>query len=618
MSVFKTAGNANKLRSRVGRNGVWKPLLEAVQTSVGLRRTPRAAVLGAALAWSALGPPSRADWVTLRDGRREQCVVLAEAPDWIRLMRGGGVLTVPRSEVAGVEKESAADNAVLNAEYQVGSGPLLDTLNLYVAARDQGASAQNLCRSLTRLVEYVSTEPGALNSQTQEVLAGLLSSLAGSASDSAPADFLYYSAALLTRFGSMGDAMRLFAKIPPEHFERHPERRAALADLVVGDVKRLLDEGDYDRALERIEALHALNAVRSKSCEAIVHLSRAHSLRLDGDYAGALKIYSEQLAPEFPAIAKDRARIVLAEALSKARRTGAFQEAIELIRGSGKALLGEEAVKKMLGEAQRDWGLWRLDHGDYEGARQAFREHYAAAPDEKMVLINLVEYRQRKSGLGANAPEGHYQLGKFCVGNGLLEEAETEFGLARQDPKWAELAQLQLNQLQKGGEERMLLEALELNKAGRFAEAREKASFVLQRATDPEIRETAQRVAELAEQSMAQAQARAPREAEVLLQNAERCILPEERESCLDLLSQIVRKYPETPAAKKAAAFRSSLLSRGLAEFEGRRKGESPTGLNQLNVDEEALKEATGSAESESLREETRRIQHALETLATP
>ncbi|MCX7012167.1 MAG: hypothetical protein NTW86_06320 [Candidatus Sumerlaeota bacterium] len=558
--------------------------------------------------------PAAADWLVMADGRREQCVIDSEDSASVRIARGGGLLTVARSNIASIARESPADNLALRAEYLFGGEPLLTTIQRYAAARDRGASAAALSASLARVMAKLPPDPASTPSEARDALTALLRSLAGAGVESAPEDFYYYASSWLSRGGAMNDAARLFQKLPSGYFDRHPERRAALSDAVVADIRLLLDQGDFAAVLDRLEALHALDPARSRSCEAIMRLSQAHELKEQGKFADAARIYLEEVKPEFPAIARDRARAVLQEAAAKARENGSFPAAIDLMKSDGPQVFDDKEREQMLGDLYRDWGLWQLDHNQFDGARQALREYYARHPEKEALLTKVIEYRERKA--AATAPEDHYKLAKFCLGAELYDEAAAEFRLAAAEPKLRDLAEANLHRLENDRYQRMLLEALDLNKEGQFAAALEKQQFVAQHAHDDDVQADAKRVADLIKEAMDEAKARAPKEAEVLMQNAERCVLPDEADTCLELLTRIVREYPNTPAAERAAAFRSLLLSRGLRRLEGGARRDERGSLGSIAANEPRKGAAEDLSSFDALREETRRMEQALETPA--
>jgi tetratricopeptide (TPR) repeat protein len=581
------------------------------------RPVPLAAAL---LGWALLTPLARPDWVTMKDGRRERHLVMSRSGGWVRLQSPGGELALQDSAILDIEMESAADNAVLRAEYAFkGSSKkgraLLEALKLYDAARLEGATVLNLSTSLTPVLKHVVAPENTVSVLETQSLTDLLRALAAEPIEGASSDFLYYASLLLARNGPMRDAMAMFSQIPKTYFDDYPSRRRALGDLVAADVSDLLDEGDLAGALERIEALHSLDAERGRSGEAIIHLSRASIARKDGRFDEAMAIYAEKLGPEFPEIAKDRTWAALKEAASQARRAGRFQPVVDLCRKARQGVLGPVAVDEMLGEVYRDWGLWRLDRNDFDGAREALGEYYRLIPDENETLLDLAEYRRRRAQSDPDAAEQRYLLGKFCLEAGLYDLAAEEFQRARQDRDWQELADKRLADIETHRLENILFQALEMKKEDRFVEALENIDHVLKRASDPELRADALRIAELAKNGLLHAELQRPKEAQVLWQNASRCNLPGEIETCLDLLTRIVREYPETSWAEKALRRRRELLSRSAAKLEHRpRAAPAP----EADLEPVIAGQSCPHVRAADLRREMRQIQKALEASNAP
>lgn len=548
---------------------------------------------------------ARADWLIRADGQREKCIVVRANDQYIRIQRGEAILDIPANN-ATYERQTAAENAVLLAEYGLGSQPLSQTVAQYRDALAQGAPGRLVCDSVAVMLRWLEERETEAPEESKAALDGFLAELAGPASDGATEDFLYRAAMRLVQDGAVQPAMALFAKIPAEQLQLDPSIRASIADEVVKQIDGLLDKRDFTAAADRMEALYLLDPERAKSCQASMHLASAGAMRAAGDYAGALEIYARDLYPEFPAIACDRGEAALREAAGHAHKTGDFAAAEALALGPGKALLGEAGVSGLLAELYKDWGMTRLGEARFEEARVAFRRYYALRPDEEMTLLKTVEYRERKAQVPEGFFEEHYLLGKWCLENGIPDCAAAEFQIAREDPDFREVCDFELRDLESGRYERMLREAIDLKNQNLFVEARAQVDFVLRHAGEGKLHTQALEVLDLVEKSKALAQARVKQEAEVLFQNAERSMNSAEQ---LAIAAEIIRKFPDTAAARKADELRRGILRTHMSRLE--RVSESAEPRRIASSESSAAKSA---ARSEMVDREIRRILSAMQT----
>ncbi len=513
--------------------------------------------------------PARADWITLRDGRRQQCVIVETNARYIRLERSGGVISLSPNEVVKVERESAADNALLHAEYSfdlrsTDPGDFLKSVHAYVAARDQGASGRNLCTSILVLLDYAAMPSAKLPFEARDALARLLNSLSGTPSDAASQEFLLGAAQFLAKEGWLDSALKMFTKIPEAARIQHPEWQKQMTGYIRSDVRALLSEHKNEQAIERMVALGELDPAHSN--RVWVALARADSLRRAGRYEEALKTYAGETAAQFPEISRERSIAAINEALPTARKKGDFAPVIDLTMGEALPVLGKDNAFRLRAIIYKEWGEWMCAHQRFAEAREAFKQYYLLEPSDEQPLLTLANSLEQASQLAPDDAEGHYEAGVELRKAHMFEQAALMFKAAKSDPQWGNLAGKQLDDLNDMKLEDLLNQALELKQQKKFTEARALLARVMKDAKNDDLKALAKRTQDLTAQEMDLEKNRAPAEAEVLWQRAERCILPGEVQTCLELLNQILREYPNTPAAARAAQKRQTLLGSGFKD----------------------------------------------------
>lgn len=561
--------------------------------------------------------PAMADWVTLRDGRREQCIVLEQNDQWLRLERKAGRLSLPVSEVRSVERQDPADNAVLQAVYsldQSGRDPaeIAKAAAQFTEALEAGASPSMVATAVLGLLD-VSPQAPQMSSAAGQSLAGLLAKLAATKEAGLDDEQSLTASLFLARMGHTDEAIRLFLDAPEAAHQKYPEWQRELSAKVAEDVKEQIALDQTETAIERLTLLGRIDPERGQVSRPWTMMTRADLLCEAGKFRDAISLYATEVGVEYPEIAKNRVISAITDAKERARDSGNFGEVVSLTTGPVPQLFGQGPAERLRAQVYRDWGLAALDGREYDTAREALKQHYVLAPDDGQKLLRLVEYRQRADKIKAGSAEEHYNLAVFCLDAGLTEQAREQLTIASQDAVWGPLAQKHLDDLDAQRLEARLAHALELKDKGEYMEAREEVAQVLQEARDPELRQLAQRSLDIITKSMEYIHKRTPLEAEVLWQQAERCILPAESQRCLELLNEILRNYPQTPAAKKAAERRKKLLDSGFTDTARRTPYHTPQASVPTLVEEEAP-----FVDAERLQQEMQRLQESLQVVAGP
>ena len=560
---------------------------------------------------------SRADWITLRDGRREQCVILEMTPTEIRVERTG-VVNLPMTQVVKVERESSADNAVLRAAYafnayKTNPSALLQAIRAYSAAHQEGASGQTLCSSLLTILQTMNNSGEEPSQEAMVALADLLSLLVGTASDGASEDFFLRGSHFLAHAGRMDPAIALFGKISEASRLKHPEWQRQLTDLVAVDIQALIADQKMEDALERLLVLGRLDPRRERSSQIWAQLAQADIHRRAHRHREAIDIYATQTAVEYPEVARTRTVATIREAIDDAAKSGLYSKIIPMTMGDSIKLLGQKAAESLRAQVYRQWGLWALKQKQYEQARECMDHYSILSPSDGQTLLDLVSFHEKLALLPPNDPEAHYQLGVFCRERGLDDQAREQFSLIARDPNWGQLATKQLADLENQKLESLLNHAIELKNQKAYQQAREEVARVLKETTDPELEELARRAMDVILKAMEYEKKKDPLEAEVLWQQAERCILPDENQTCLELLNRILRDYGDTSAAKRAAQKKRQMIERGARDT-----------VQTASVYDEEPKPTSAPATKPKdelvdpvrLREELLRLQKSLETVA--
>jgi tetratricopeptide (TPR) repeat protein len=370
-------------------------------------------------------------------------------------------------------------------------------------------------------------------------------------------------------------------RLPPEVLaEPGPARDWAL-NFMRTHVRRLLTRSKFEEAIGLIEEIRRLSGTTGDAQYPLAHLARAAAARADGNFRRALEITSADLEPSSPQIARNRVVYTVHVLLEKARETTKWSEALahlEPIRNS-YPMEYRLAANELIEYEVRD----ALDRGD---VAEVLRIVDTVPPGDRSAALvafgKQAFYEAESARIGEDSPLELMKLGRWCADNGLYREAILVLTKVRGNAAVSELAD-ELIGLARMRRDTLLLE--EANAAygdGRLEVASEKVREIIAdqgRASllEPEAR----KLQGLIDKAAVREKERRPYDAEVLYQRAERAYYLQSLEESFNLLALVLRDYPETPAARRAATLQPDVLrSLEIAFLEGK-----PIAISRLRAE---------------------------------
>ncbi len=524
--------------------------------------------LGAALA--ACPSAARADEIRLRHGATLSGEVLTSDSARLRVRVEGAEMEIPLSRVQSVVLSSQSENLARRGMGFLRKGKVLDGLDCWRrAAAETGGEAQTELFALDALLRERGEE-------IQEAMGWLAPPEAARAIE--PLETLAQCEALslearvaclraLLRLNSVSKVREILARLDSAALNASPPGRLFAREFWRGEIRRRLVTGEYAAALEAIERLRLHDAEAGRAHEALLHLSRIGEAREEGRLLDALRIALRDLLPALPEVGRNRLESLLKDlpawAAGPAAPPGRFDEA--------RRFLEEELAAAQPLEARAALELLILEHARAllaAGETTAtLRLLGGAAPGGEGPLRDLAleaEYLRRRAALAPGGLPALLDLAQWAAEAGRADWALDLYTQCLGSPALQEAAQARIDLLLEKRRADLLAQAIEHFDKDRILDALNTLSPFLEDTTPSALqspyREKAMRIVDLARRSLDDQARRRPYQAEVIFQQAERAYFAGDYEPALQKIAEVLRDYPETPAARRADQLLPQLL----------------------------------------------------------
>ncbi|MFP4382023.1 MAG: hypothetical protein ACLFUS_16095 [Candidatus Sumerlaeia bacterium] len=511
------------------------------------------------------------DTIVLDSGREFRGIVNSRTPSSIQLRTSAGLIELPLDRVVREEKDTPLENALLQAEFSLVGSKGEEAARHVAEAMAAGLSTTEFRRWLQKKAPIISmglqNAPSAVRDNWRRLIfqASELSTDDSQTSPSLSADYLVAMAGLLDRIDEKDSALRMIEKLPALDLRIADAQQEWMRPLLMDRLEALLENQEFERALYLVEKMEAAKLGVGKPSRILLGLRWAAYERGRMNYDTALRILRKRVRPLSPALGQERMRTVLLEGRTNLTRLGRFQEALELYRDWGMQVL-QKSTGDIRAEIYREWGHYLLENQEYDKAREAYdnyyRLHKGDMPEDGRPLIDRVTFQERFDHLEPHQYANAFELGEWAAKNKLPEQAIKAFQQAAGHSSLRDLAQEQIDTLQKNIALERLDACISYYEQGDPHRALEEMKKLDNYTEDPEIQKRMERLRRICSNELQRRNALRPVQAQTLYEDAKRRFMLGENQSVIQDLKIIIRQYEDTEVANMAAQLLEQVLLR--------------------------------------------------------
>lgn len=543
--------------------------------------------------------PGPADIVQLNNGNVLRGRIGPRQGDRIVLQTPTAELILPADRIASSVEEAPGDNAAYFVGELLKAGRPLPALDELLRALDAGhgeAAMDTAVKERTRLLREVRAHHHDEPVEYRRLI------LAIEANAATTTNLRLTMARAAAELGAQPEATDMLARVPVAELRDRPEDHAWAVSFLRDSVRQLAKDGRFALAVEKIEQLRLIDA-QANGQMALVGLAEAARRREANEFHDALTTLATAVAPDFPAIARNRAEVVVRDMIAWATTNERERDARQWARDAG-TLLGDEGIGA-------ENALYAIE------AERLLRQ---TRPDEALALIEELPDYERPSDLkrqwararfavdrrelGDTNAARLFELAQWAAERGLEEEALGTLIHVRLNPLLREAADQRIAQLRNERDLRILESALAAFDQGLYEHTRDLCARVIDGdAGDNDTTRRVRELADLAQKKILMNQQQRPYVAEVHFQQAERAYFQGAYDDSEKHLNTILDFYADTPAAERAARLLPDLRRAvDLQSIERLVRGGAPKPVN----------DAAANAELSLLDAEIRKLMQAL------
>ncbi|MBN1477353.1 hypothetical protein JXA47_11420 [Candidatus Sumerlaeota bacterium] len=529
---------------------------------------PRRA-LSSLTALAALGltvTPALADVIELVNGHEIRGVIQEESGETVVLLVPGlNRMRLPRDRIATIERSEADENALLMGNLHLEQGLLWLAAQHYTEALALGVSPERIAEALlanpTALIIRLQSQSPDEIQQISNLFLHILSAVERSS------DVLFLAGRLCEVSGETDRAAAAYAEIDSTWWLSHPMEGQSAGHLYRTLAQRALDEGDFERVQRTLEQMTAMDPTLSAQLRPIYLIRLANHLFQQGEWEAAITLVGENVLPTNPQVARLWLEMVFQELENMPLSGRPLSEIVPIFAIHYARYFPEDADKR-LAELYRRLGEAHLARDEYDLARYAFNRHWELVDPDASVRPQVMEatLREEASHLAPDDWENRIRLTVEMVDNELWDAALDQLEILSEAPDTdiRVFATQQRRAIEGDLAQRLYAEAFDRYSNGDFAAAldilTENASYFSSARLIDEINE----LRRLCERRMHEEGNQRAYEALARFQEGERQFMVGQYEAAIPILEEVIRNYPETPAAQDAAA-RLSLARQFLA-----------------------------------------------------
>lgn len=494
--------------------------------------------------------PCLADQITLNNGKTISGLVEADQHGQVRVRTPEGLVTLPRSSVIKITRQTVSDNTVITIDAAAQHGDLAAVTALLqkLDPVSSGTARDSI------LAHADALEENARSQSSADVEAFAL--WCQSFPPDAAASLKLLVARLHTSRGETQQAAHLLLSLPTGPLMHSQQLRRRLASALVDCCEQLI-ELPHDELTSRSFSL--LNAIETDApttyAATLLKLRASRNLALERRWNESIQILASSTSPIGAAQMRKQLVWVLNRTRQENDTTGTAAAGLAILNTFEDWFNDVEIADMRISTA-----LALAQTGRYTEAQSIADGLSQDAPDAGAELQHRIEFLQKRAATGNADPLERYKLGVWARKMGLHEEASSIFNALRNEPVVAEnaLLQLQLLELEQGRKE---IEGLtSLYKLEKYPEVITGIEKFRQRYSDPELTRRVSEIEQLAKYAQWNHGKRLPDQADAAFQNAQRLYNQGKFSDSVEQLNKVLLDYPKSAAAKQAAALRDKAI----------------------------------------------------------
>lgn len=497
--------------------------------------------------------PSRADRIEYIDGRVMEGQIVREDAEFVVIQDGTADFKIPRSLISRIIQGTPADKWLRSAKARLSAGDAEGAIQDLAGAVRDGVAPESLAAVMVRFDREIAAVVPVLPVPRREELRSSLACITA-------AELPRQGTLLLSRLrfhmalGDLPEAEALIEQLRTAHPEIYEVQREELADAFETRVDAHLEAARYDEAIDNLVLLRRLDPDRAGDKRVLLVLQWARRERDQGQFERAIDIYVNQLLQQSPEIARNRIVDALEQAEYLDRESDNLGRTIVLYERYGLEHAPTLARRKLV-ELWNEVGFKHLNAGRFADAEKAFRRVDDLNPGASRDGFLLLEHEERLAGIAGDDPLALYELGEWCMANGLLIQAKQAFLDASETRALRTSAQAQLKFIDNTLNEQELTRLVSLYEQGNYLEVLNGVHTFKGRPLSKGFRQQAEQLEDLTQEAIRLTVAERPQRAEVLWQQAERAYYTRDYATAQSLLRALIERYPDTPAGLRGEEF---------------------------------------------------------------
>ncbi|MBN1515875.1 hypothetical protein JXA32_04855 [Candidatus Sumerlaeota bacterium] len=381
--------------------------------------------IGAALALLLIAP-AHGDRMALKNGNVLHGLTLQQEDSRVQFRVDASDLWIPRGQIASLELDDEATNALLRLEIASQRGQLDDAAVEAFQSAAQYYQPERLQRALTeRAGELVDGFERADDAARQRWL-GLMTGLERDQPDD-PA-YVCLLARLFERAELPAQARKTYLRLPEDWLGRpeQTEQRAQADEFASRDAIRTSREEDFTAAAEDLELLTLTDSKHTTGLAVFAAMAEGRAASRQGEWRRALELYEQRISKLAPELWYHRSRATLhgAEAALTAEEPDAAAQfrAAEVWRDFGAQWRERDSLDppiETLLERAEHW----MAHGELAGARACLEACDALTTRSTQRQWKMLEYYTLVSVDAGRTPDVLRELVLRMMDEKLFEQA---------------------------------------------------------------------------------------------------------------------------------------------------------------------------------------------------
>lgn len=483
------------------------------------------------------------DVVTLKTGKQISGVVETDQRGMVRITTGDGVVSLPRSLVASISKQSAATNRSLEIEGAAHSGDF-HALTAALSRLDPSSTSSAVAALVDNASPLLEHAANANLPDLDSIEAWAHTAF----SSNPPPSLQLLLAQLRARSGDSEHAAELVLSLPTSGYLQSAELRRFLAETLLVCSEKLIDSPREDLTSRTLALLTLVQTDAPTTAAAVLLKIRAsRNFAQEHKWSEAVELFASGVPSQGVALVRRQLFDILHTAENAHDTTGTA--------AAGAAILGSFATwfgNDERASLQQTTAVALAECGRYDEAFAIADNLSSTDADRGAQLQHRAELIRRRSQLD-DQPVPRYKLAVWAREMGLLDEAARLLDELRSEPLVSENVQLQLQLLELERGKTELQRLTDLYKAAKYQELARSLAAFRARYSDPELLRRALELEQFAKYAQWNGGKRLTGQGEAAFQNAQRLYNQAKYAEAVEQSAKILADYPNSPAAQNAA-----------------------------------------------------------------